>query len=175
MLTYILIGLAIIIVGILAAASMKPDTVHYERSTVINTSPEKILPHLADFRNWMAWSPWDKLDPDLKREFSGPEQGVGARYTWSGNNKGGEGTMEILEASSHGVKIDLRFVRPFKSACTTHVHFVEQGDATAVRWIMDGPQLFVGKLFSLFVKMDKMIGKDLETGLAGLKAEAEKP
>ena len=48
MLTYILLGLAVFIVGILIAASMKPNSVHYERSTVINASPESILPHITE-------------------------------------------------------------------------------------------------------------------------------
>ena len=38
---------------------------------------------------------------------------------------------------------------------------------------MDGPQIFMGKVMSLFMDMDKMIGKDFEAGLASLKKEAE--
>ena len=174
MLLYILLGLAVIIAGLLIAASMKPNTVHYERSTVINASPEKILPHLTDFHKWIPWSPWEKLDPNMKREFIGAAQGVGAKYGWSGNGKAGEGTMEIQEASNSGVKIDLRFVRPFKNDCITHFHFAPQGNATNVRWTMDGPNLFMGKVMGVFMDMDKMIGKDFESGLAGLKTEVEK-
>lgn len=110
----------------------------------------------------------------MKREYTGAAQGEGAKYGWSGNGKAGEGTMEILAASNGGVKIDLRFVKPFKSDCITHFHFTPQGNATTVRWTMDGPNTFMGKVFSMFMNMDKMIGKDFETGLAGLKAMAEK-
>ncbi|MBK7752126.1 MAG: SRPBCC family protein [Flavobacteriales bacterium] len=174
MLLYILLGLASILVILLIAAAMKPNTVHYERITVVNAPPEKILPHIADLHRWMAWSPWDKLDPNMKRDHSGAQSGVGAKYGWVGNNKAGEGTMEVLEAGNSGVKIDPRFVRPFKSDCITHFHFTPQGNATKVRWTMDGPNLFMGKLFGLFMNMDKMIGKDFETGLAGLKMEVER-
>jgi hypothetical protein len=38
---------------------------------------------------------------------------------------------------------------------------------------MRGPSFFIGKLMSLFVDMDKMVGKDFETGLANLKAATE--
>jgi hypothetical protein len=174
MLTCILIGLAVVIVGILIAAARKPNTVHYERSTLINASPEKILPHITDFRKWMAWSPWEKLDPNMERDHSGAAQGIGAKYAWRGNSKAGAGTMEVLEAGTDGVKIDLRFVKPFKSDCITRFHFSTQNNGTMVRWTMDGPNSFMGKIFSLFMNMDKMIGKDFETGLAGLKAEAER-
>jgi hypothetical protein len=174
MITYILIGLAVVMIGILITASMKPNTVQYERSIAINAPPKKILPHIQDFHKWLPWSPWEKLDPNMKREFMGPAQGVGAKYGWSGNNKAGQGTMEILEASNSGVKIDLRFVRPFKNDCIMYFHFTAQGNATNVRWTMDGPNLFFGKVMGVFMNMDKMIGKDFEKGLTDLRSEAEK-
>ena len=174
MLLYILIGLTVLVVGLLIVASLKPNTAHYERTTVINAPPDRILPHVVDFHQWKSWSPWEKLDPNMKRHHLGAAQGVGAKYAWSGNGKAGEGTMEVLEASTSGVKIDLRFVRPFKNDCITHFHFTPQGGATTVRWTMDGPNLFIGKLMSLFIPMDKMIGKDFEAGLSALKTTIEK-
>lgn len=173
MLLYILVGLVAIIVVILIVASTKPNTVHYERATVINASPDRITPHLVDFHNWMPWSPWEKMDADLKRDYSGAASGVGAKYAWAGK-KAGEGTMEVLEASNSGVKIDLRFIKPWEAVCIAKFHFTPQSGGTEVKWTMDGPNTFMGKLFGLFVNMDKMIGKDFENGLAGLKAEAEK-
>ena len=47
------------------------------------------------------------------------------------------------------------------------------GETTDVTWAMYGPNLFIGKVMSVFFDMDKMIGKDFETGLANLKALAE--
>lgn len=173
MLLYILIGLAVIIAAILIAAATKSNTVHYERSTVINASPEKILPHLIDFHRWMPWSPWEKTDADMQRSYSGAATGVGAKYHWAGK-KAGEGTMEVLKEDTSGVKIDLRFMKPWKAECVVHFTFTPQPNGTHVRWTMDGPNSFMGKVFGLFANMDKMIGKDFETGLAGLKQQAEK-
>jgi hypothetical protein len=48
-----------------------------------------------------------------------------------------------------------------------------RGDATEVIWAMHGPAPFVSKLMGVFVSMDRLIGKDFETGLANLKAAAE--
>ena len=39
---------------------------------------------------------------------------------------------------------------------------------------MYGPNLFMAKLMSMFVNMDKLVGKDFEKGLAEMKAAAEK-
>ena len=174
MLLYILLGLVAIILLILIIASTKPNTTHYERSTTINAPPERILPHIVDFRKWTGWSPWEKVDPNLQRNYSGAPSGVGAKYAWSGNGRAGQGTMEILEVSNNGVKVDLRFVKPWKAACIAQFHFTLQGNATHVRWTMDGPNIFMGKVMSVFMNMDKMVGKDFESGLAALKIEAEK-
>ena len=110
MFLYILIGLVVIIAAILITASTKPGTVHYERSTVINAPPERILPHLVDFQKWAAWSPWEKVDPGMKRSYSGAMSGRGAKYAWSGNGKAGEGSMEVMEVTPNAVKVDLRFI-----------------------------------------------------------------
>lgn len=171
---YVVLTFAVLIVIILLLASRKPETVHYERSTLINASPEKILPHLVDFRRWQAWSQWDKLEPDMKRTYDGAVSGVGAKYAWEGKKKAGAGSMEFTEASNNGVKVDLRFIKPWKAECIAQFHFASQPNGTNVRWTMDGPNSFMGKVFGLFVNMDKMIGKDFEIGLAGLKGEVEK-
>ncbi len=171
---YVLLALVVIFALILIIASTKPNTVHYERSTVINAAPDKILPHLVDFHRWQAWSPWDKLEPDMKRTYSSAQSGVGAMYAWEGKKKAGAGSMEIMEANSQGVKVDLRFIKPWKAECIAQFHFMPQPNGTNVRWTMDGPNTFMGKVFGLFMNMDKLVGKDFEKGLAALKVEVEK-
>jgi hypothetical protein len=49
-----------------------------------------------------------------------------------------------------------------------------EGEATRVTWAMDGGVPFVGKLIHLVINMDKMVGNDFESGLADLKALAER-
>lgn len=171
---YILIGLAVLIAILLIVASTKPNTVRYERSTVINASPDKILPHIVDFRKWPAWSPWEKMDPAMKRDYSGASSGKGAKYAWSGNGKAGEGSMEVLSVSPDAVNIDLRFIRPFKNDCVVWFRCAPEGTGTRLTWTMDGPQIFIGKVMGLFMNMDKMVGNDFEKGLADLKVQSEK-
>src|SRR5262245_195561 len=92
----LVIAAAIVIVLILAAA--KPDQFRVERSAAIKAPPEKIQAVLSDFRQWGAWSPWEKMDPAMKRTFGGPPSGPGSTYAWAGNSKVGEGSMEILQS-----------------------------------------------------------------------------
>ena len=169
MFLYILIGLLVIIAAILITASTKPNTVRYERSIVVHAPPERILPHLVDFHKWATWSPWEKVDPGMKRDYSGAASGRGARYAWNGNGKAGEGSMEVMEVTSNAVNVDLRFIKPFKNECNVWFSCVPEGANTRLSWTMEGPNLFMGKVMSLFINMDKLIGKDFESGLVEVK------
>jgi uncharacterized protein YndB with AHSA1/START domain len=155
----------------------KPKTFRVERSIVIDAPSEKVYRQLADFHNWLAWSPWEGLDPDLKRTYEGPKEGVGAVYAWEGNNKVGSGRMELTKADPQtGLSLNLDFFRPFKANNKTDISFSPNpdGGGTRVSWAMYGPQPFMGRLMTAFVSMDKMVGKDFETGLAQLKSVSEK-
>jgi Polyketide cyclase / dehydrase and lipid transport len=166
-----IVVLAIAVVLVLAAS--KPKTFRLERSTAIKAPPEKIFPFVNDFRRWMAWSPWEKLDPNLKRSYGGAESGTGATYGWEGK-KAGTGRMEIIEATpSSRVLIKLDFLKPFEAHNTAEFTFTPQGDGTRVDWAMYGPNRFIGKVMSTFVNFEKLVGKDFEKGLAALKANAE--
>jgi len=169
----ILAILILIVVAVLGYAATKPNTISYTRSTRIDTPPEKITPLILDFRKWPVWSPWEKKDPNLKRTFSGSASGVGAVYGWEGNKNVGSGRMEILEATPRTIRIKLDFITPFKANNMAEFSFTPQGNATDVNWVMTGPNLFIGKVMSVFMDFDKMIGKDFEAGLAAMKAAAE--
>jgi hypothetical protein len=173
MLTFILLGSAVLIAGVLFIASRKPDCVHYERSILIRATPERIVSHIDDFRKWAAWSPWEKKDPTMERTYSGSERGTGAQYHWVGNKQVGEGRMAITRTAHDQVELDLHFIKPWETHCVTVFKATAEADGTRLTWIMDGPQIFMGKVMSLFMDMDKMIGKDFEDGLAALKAQAE--
>jgi hypothetical protein len=174
MLKKILIGLAVLIVAILLFATTKPDTFHFERSTTINAPPEKIEPLIADFRQWPEWSPWEKLDPDMKRTFSGTASGPGAIYEWAGSSDVGSGRMEILSASPSQVQIKLDFIEPMATSNMTHFLLKPSANSTDVVWTMDGPMPYMSKLMTVFVSMESLLSKDFEQGLGDLKKAAEK-
>ncbi len=142
------------------------------RDTVVAAAPEAVLVHLDDFRRWQAWSPWEGVDPDLSRTYSGPTRGVGAHYRWAGNSKAGEGTMEILESTPERVVVDLRFIKPFKAVNVSRFDLVPDGAHTRVTWTMTGQRnvlmQVLGRLF-----FDKAIGGDFERGLADLTKAVE--
>lgn len=170
-----LIAIAVIIAVILVLAAFQPDTFTIQRTAVINAKPEKIFAQINDFHNWGTWDPWAKLDPSMKVTLSGAKEGKGAIYEWSGNNQVGQGRMEIIDSMAPSkVDIQLNMIKPMAAQNTATFTLASKGNSTDVTWAMEGHVPFVGKIFHLFMNMDKMVGGQFEKGLADLKTAAEK-
>lgn len=146
-----------------------------ERSQHIEAGPAAIAPLIVDFRRWRDWSPYEGLDPNLKRTYAGETSGRGASYAWEGNGKAGAGRMEILEASPSRVLIQLDFSRPFKARNKAEFTLEPDGNATRVTWAMEGKAPLLARIIGFFFNMDKFVGRDFEKGLSNLKAVAERP
>ena len=116
-----IVVLAIVI--ILIAAASKPKTFRLERSTMIKAPPEKIFPLVNDFRRWTAWSPWEKLDAELKRDYGGAENGKGATYAWQGKKSGTAGWRSSRSAPHSRILIKLDFLKPFEAHNTAEFTF----------------------------------------------------
>ncbi|BDU17414.1 SRPBCC family protein [Lysobacter auxotrophicus] len=168
--------LLVAIVAVLVVAATRPDTFRVERSIVVHAPPERVFEQVNDFNRWRAWSPFETLDPAMKREIAGTPCGVGAVYTWDGNSKAGAGRMEIVDSvPGEAVRIKLDFTRPMEAHNTAEFLIVPEGNgASRVTWAMHGPQPYIGKLISLVFSMDRMVGQDFERGLVGLKNVAER-
>ncbi|GAA5163156.1 SRPBCC family protein [Viridibacterium curvum] len=171
----IALALGVLIAGILLFALTKPDTFRVQRSISINAAPEKIFALINDFHQWEAWSPWEKLDPAMKRTFSGPASGKGSVYAWEGNGQVGAGRMEILDTTQPTrILIDLQFFAPMEGHNTAEFLLQPQGGATTVSWSMQGPNTYLGKVIQVFCDIGDFVGKDFDKGLAGMKLAAEK-
>jgi uncharacterized protein YndB with AHSA1/START domain len=166
-----LVAIVAVIVGL---ALLQPASFSVSRAAVIHAPPEKVFGYLEDFHQWPAWSPWERLDPAMRRTFAGPQRGPGATYGWTGNDDVGEGRMEIVDSKPPtDLRIRLDFIKPFESHCETRFALRPRPDGTEVTWTMSGPSPFITRLIGVFVGMDRMVGPDFERGLAQLKAAAE--
>jgi hypothetical protein len=155
---------------------MAEDTYTVERSQRIDAPPPRVYAQIADFHNWTSWSPWEDVDPDLERTYSGAESGTGAVYAWSGNRKAGQGRMEITHAiEPSSVQIDLQFEKPWKARNDTVFSIQPEGSGSRVIWSMTGKKTLMTKVMGIFTSMEKLLGPDFEKGLARLKATAEGP
>lgn len=170
-----IIRIVLIVVALfLAFVQTRPNTYRVERSARIGAPKAAVFARINDFHNWPEWSPWGKLDPQMKTTFEGPESGVGAVYRWTGNSKVGEGSMKITGSTPDTqVVIDLEFIKPFKDSSITTFSLAPAGDGTTVSWVVEGKMNFLSKAMCIFTSMDKMLGSDFERGLTQLKSVAE--
>jgi len=170
----IAIAAVALIAAVLVLAASKSDTFRVQRSATIKAPPEKIFPIINDLHKWVWWSPWEKMDLDMKRTYSGAQQGTGAAYAWDGNKDVGQGRMEIVESTPPAkIVIKLDFVKPFEAHNVAEFTLEPKGDSTTVTWAMRGANTFMGKVIHVFMSMDSMIGTQFESGLANLRTMAE--
>lgn len=154
---------------------MAGDTYTVERSATMSAPPERVYDLIADFHNWTRWSPWEDIDPDLTRVYSGAEAGVGAVYNWSGNRRAGQGRMTITDATAPSrVQIDLVFEKPWKARNDTVLAIRPEGAGSRVTWTMTGQKTLMTRVMGIVKSMDNFLGPDFEKGLARLRTAAEK-
>ena len=169
------IGVVVLIAALLLFAATRPDTFRVQRAASIKARPEKIFALINDLHGWDAWSPYEKKDPAMKRAYSGAAQGKGAAYAWEGNKEVGTGRIEITESSPPSrVTMALDMIKPIKAHNTVEFTLEPQGGSTSVIWAMNGNMPYISKILSVFLNMDRMVGRDFEAGLASLKAAVEK-
>lgn len=139
-------------------------------SLAIQAPIERIHPLINDLRAWQKWSPWEGLDPELQRTYSGPANGVGAHYEWSGNKRAGRGAMEIIDSTPNRITIDVRLLEPFKANNVSAFDLEEiAAGKTRVVWTMTGTRNPVFWLAGKFY-FDRAITQDFTVGLLQLRS-----
>jgi uncharacterized protein YndB with AHSA1/START domain len=168
------IVLVLVVAAILVVAATRTNSIRIRRSILVNAPPATVFPLINDFHNWNRWAPQDRQDPTMKRTFSGATSGAGAISDWQGSGATGAGRMTISESvSPTQVSVVTDFEKPFRAHNTNQFYLVPAGSGTTVTWTMEGENLYLMKLMSLFVNMDRAMGKHFEEGLRNLKSAAE--
>jgi hypothetical protein len=175
MAVHILGAVAVLAAVFVVVVATRPAKFRIERSIAIAAPPERAFVQVNDFHNWVGWSPWEKMDPAMKKSFEGATAGAGSIYSWSGNSKVGEGRMTIEKSEAPSVVgLKLEFLKPWQATNTTTFSFVPTDGGTKVTWAMEGEnRSFGAKAFAVVMSMDKLVGRDFERGLASLKTIAE--
>lgn len=176
--TYLLWAVLVLAVGVAAVllfASMQSKTFSISRNIDVDAPPERIYPHIADLRAMNVWNPFVKAEPGLVCNYAGPDQGVGAEYTWAGK-RAGAGRFEVVGANpDRSLDMMLHMSRPIECHNNVRFELKPAGARTNVSWTMSGPSNLISKVMGLFMSMDKMVGDQFEQGLRDLKAQAEQP
>jgi uncharacterized protein YndB with AHSA1/START domain len=147
-----------------------PNDAYLERSIIINAPPQKVFNQLNTFNTISAWSPWIKMDPDLKNEYFGPEFGVGALYTWDSDDPNvGQGKQEIIESrTDEYLKMEMTFVGMEDGEFFAEFILEPTGDDTKLTWTYNGQtNNFYWRYF--MASTNFMLGPMYEEGLESLK------
>ncbi|MGD9636417.1 MAG: SRPBCC family protein [Pirellulales bacterium] len=172
MLTYIVLAVVTLVVVLLVVIALQPAMFRIERRATIPAAAADVFAQVQDLHKWRSWSPWEEIDPNLQRTYSGAAAGTGAVYEWVGNNEVGSGRMTILDCRPvEFIRIKLEFFKPFKGLSTAEFTFQPAGDKqTVTTWAMYGPKNFLAKALHMICNMEKMIGGQFEKGLDNLKS-----
>ena len=169
-----LMRMLVVVVATVAVVAVvvarQPSEFRVVRSAVIPAPPAVVFEQINDLRKWDAWSPWEKVDPTMKKTFAGPSAGVGASFSWVGNSEVGEGRLTIVDSRAPervGIRLDM--VKPIAASNAVEFTLVPEGAHTRVTWSMTGQNGFVSKAIGLVIDMDRMVGGQFERGLANLK------
>lgn len=167
MLKKILIGLAVLVAGIIAAAMIKSPDFRVERSVTIAAPPEAVFAWFNSHRKFNEFNPWLKMDPEAKVGYAGPEAGVGAISTWEGE-KTGKGKATITESKPNElIRLRMDWLKPMEGVSTVDYLFKTDGGKTTVTWAMYGKnEGLLAKVVSLFMDCESMCGPEFEKGLA---------
>jgi hypothetical protein len=174
MLKFILLGVVIVLVVFAGFVASRPALFSYSESTLIKASPEKIYPYLGQLKLGGEWSPYEKRDPAMKKEFSGIDGTPGSKLVFDGKKDVGAGSVEILSLiPNQEVSLRLLMTRPMKADNLITYKLDPVGEETRFTWTMEGENGFIGKLFVMLVDCEAMLSKDMNEGFANLRKIVE--
>ena len=142
-----------------------------EKLITIDATEAKVRGAIQDFAQWETWSPWLCMEPQAQLTVEGPAATVGHAYEWTGDMVGA-GRMELAEIDGNTDKMNLTFLRPFKSTAKVELETTALSETqTRVTWRMQSGLPFF--MFFMVNTMKAMIGMDYERGLKLLKEYTE--
>lgn len=167
--------IGVLVIGFFVYVSLQPADYSVSREVVINASPESIFPFINSSKKTNDWMPWKDSDPTAQMVYSGPDEGLGSTASWNSQGQLGTGKAEVIESKANTVvKTQLTYTKPMQMSQLAEISLAPTADGTLVRWSVSGKNSFLGRMFCVFVNMDKMVGSQFEKGLATLKGLVEK-
>ena len=172
-----LIILAVAVLAVLAYLALVDGRFRVERKLEIDAPAQFAFEAVADLKSWPEWSPWLLHESEAEIAYSDDCRQRGGYYTWNGKRLGA-GKLTHLELQPYSrIAQQIEFLRPFRATNRVDWGFEDLGDKTLVSWGMSGHMPFLMRFMT--AKMEPMIGRDFELGLARLNgyvnADAEHP
>lgn len=179
MIRFLVVVLAVALV-LVVGGFLLPAQLSLERSVVVNRPAATVFTLLDGFRTWPAWSPWSELDPNAELSVSGPDTGVGARLSWSGDPAlVGSGAQEIV-VSEPFERVVLATSLGGQGQATVTYRVEGGGLGSRVSWHFETDLIagqgalggLVGRYYGLF--LERWVREDFDRGLRRFKGFAER-
>lgn len=170
----LLIIVALIAVLLIAAAFQKDISVITE-SITINRPAADVYTYAKYLKNSERYNKWVMADPNMKREYRGTDGTIGFVYAWHSKKQSSKGEEEITKLVENSrIEHVIRFEKPM--ANTAEVFMVlEPAEAGQTRfvWSFKNKLNYTMKVMHLFLRLEKMLAKDMRESLQNLKREIE--
>jgi uncharacterized protein YndB with AHSA1/START domain len=173
----ILLGIGFVLTVFVIVAALKPEDYLIQREIVIKAKPELVFRYLVSMKQVDEWMPWKESDPQVKINYSGPEEGIGAVSNWESPGPMGTGMAEVVGVTpSQSVKTKITYTKPMEMVQDSEFILSPMGEETKMTWVVKGKQPFFARLIStlVFMDMDKYVGGMFEKGLGKLKNLVER-
>lgn len=172
----ILIVLILIVSIVLIAAYFMPKEYAVTKEITINKPVDSVFNYVRYLKNQNEFSVWANIDPKMKSAYKGTDGTVGAIAAWESEVKDvGAGEQEITKITE-GKRLDfaLRFKKPMEDTAQGFMSTeAVSGNQTKVKWGINGVFPYPMNIMMPMMKMDQMIGNDLQKGLENLKVKME--
>ncbi|MFD1817716.1 Polyketide cyclase / dehydrase and lipid transport [Pseudarcicella hirudinis] len=173
----ILILLAVFIVLLLVLGLFTRKSYSVEREITINKPKQEVFDFVKFIKNQNTFNKWVLLDPKMRKDYRGTDGTVGFVYAWDSDNKDvGKGEQQITKiVEGERIDFEIRFEKPFASTAPAYMitESISQNQ-TKVKWGFSGTMAYPMNIMLLFVNIEDMLGKDLDTGLQNLKGILDK-
>jgi len=162
------IGLAVLLLLLIAAVFLVPQEVHVEVSEELKAKPQTIFNIINDLTMEPYWNPWQQQDTTMDLTYGDVTSGVGASYSWSSQEMGDGSAKYIVVEKNSKIVSALEFGGMGGGNATYTLTPTEAG--TTVKWQMDSKTSRPWNLMNLMIKSSTK--KSFKQGLASLQSLA---
>ena len=168
------IGLLLVVgIAFFVLAFIEPNDITVVRTTMIKAPKEAVFEQMRYFKNWVNWSPWQKMDTGMKLTYYGTDGQPGSGYTWHGGSKTGAGDMYDSAINGTQMTYRLTFTEPHKGLANGFLSATDSSGMTKATWSCSMHFGFPWNAMCVFMNMDKLLGGDFEAGLNYMKTYVE--
>lgn len=169
-----IILLILIVIPLIIALFVKKDYA-VEREIMINRDRQEVFDYIVMLKNQDNYSIWAQKDPDMKKSYEGTDGTVGFEAFWdSKDEEVGKGSQQITKiVDGKRIETKLKFKIPFEAEDDAYMTTEDANGGTKVKWGFTGAFPYPMNIMQLFMDMDEMVGKDLDSGLKNLKKVLE--